>query len=157
MQTLRDYIESVGLDPDRPYPSRGVRDSLGWEAGMSRPEWVARQEVWNSVEDEIGSVPFFNEIRKLTQSSHYVHDTLYRVDLTAKVWRMLEAMSKNSELAAETIHHDRRAGTSCVDAGAQLFNAMGMEVLIHEAYELANPGAGGGRAGDAGPGQVAPG
>lgn len=139
LQTLREYIESVGLDPDRPYPPRGVRDSLDWEEGMTRPEWVARQEVWNSVEDETGSVPFFNEIRKLTGSSHYVHDTLYRVDLTAKVWRMLEAMSNNSELRLK-LFTMATPGTSCVDAGAQLFNAMGMEVLIHEAYELANPG-----------------
>jgi hypothetical protein len=139
LQTLRDYIQSVGLDPDRPYPPRGVRDSLDWEEGLSRPEWVARQAVWNSVEDETGSVPFFNEIRKLTGSSHYVHDTLYRVDLTAKVWRMLEAMSRNSELRLK-LFTMAAPGTSCVDAGAQLFNAMGMEVLIHEAYELANPG-----------------
>nr|WP_180204061.1 DUF6543 domain-containing protein [Pseudomonas sp. SbOxS1]NYU03887.1 hypothetical protein [Pseudomonas sp. SbOxS1] len=139
LQTLRDYIESVGLDPDRPYPPRGVRDSLDWEEGLSRPEWVTRQKIWNSVEDETGSVPFFNEIRKLTMSSHYVHDTLYRVDLTAKVWRMLDAMSKNSELRLK-LFTMASPGTACVDAGAQLFNAMGMEVLIHEAYELANPG-----------------
>ncbi|EJN28716.1 hypothetical protein PMI35_02930 [Pseudomonas sp. GM78] len=139
LQTLRDYIESVGLDPDRPYPPRGVRDSLDWEEGLSRPEWVARQKIWNSVEDETGSVPFFNEIRKLTGSSHYVHDTLYRVDLTAKVWRMLEAMANNSELRLK-LFTMATPGTACVDAGAQLFNAMGMEVLIHETYELANPG-----------------
>lgn len=139
LQTLRDYIESVGLDPDRPYPPRGVRDSLYWEEGMSRSEWVARQKVWNSVEDETGSVQFFNEIRKLTQSSHYVNDTLYRVDLTAKVWRLLDAMAENTELRLK-LFTMAEPGTSCVDAGAQLFNAMGMEVLIHEAYELGNPG-----------------
>ncbi len=139
LRTLRDYIQSVGLDPDRPYPPRGMRDSLDWEEGLSRREWYSRQKVWNSVEDETGSVQFFNEIRKLTQSSHYVNDTLYRVDLTAKVWRMLEAMAENTELRLK-LFTMAEPGTSCVDAGAQLFNAMGMEVLIHEAYGLANPG-----------------
>jgi hypothetical protein len=115
-----------------------VRDSLDWEAGMTRPEWVAKQEVWNSVEDEHGSVGFFNEIRKLTESGHFRNDTGFRVDMTAKVWRMIEAMSKNTELR-QKLFTMTSAPTECVDAGAQLFNSMGLEVLIHEAYELANP------------------
>ncbi|MHC8389969.1 dermonecrotic toxin domain-containing protein [Pseudomonas sp. MDT2-39-1] len=138
LQLLREYIESVGMDPDRPYPPRGVRDSLDWEAGLTRPEWVAKQKVWNSVEDEIGSVGFFNEIRKLTESGHFKRDPGFRVDVTAKVWRMLEAMAKNTELR-QKLFTMSTVPTACVDAGAQLFNAMGMEVLIHEAYELANP------------------
>ena len=138
LQTLREYIAFVGMDPDRPYPPRGVRDSLDWEAGMTRREWVAKQAVWNSVEDEIGSLGFFNEIRKLTESGHFKHDPGFRIDMTAKVWRMLEAMSKNTELR-QKLFTMTTVPTACVDAGAQLFNAMGMEVLIHEAYELANP------------------
>ena len=137
LQTLREYIQSVGMDPDRPYPPRGVRDSLDWEQGLTRPEWVARQEVWNEVEDEFGSVPFFNEIRKLTESYHFKHDIAFRVDMTAKVWRMLDAMAKDTALR-EKLFTMATAPTQCVDGGAQLFNAMGMEVLIHEAYELAS-------------------
>jgi hypothetical protein len=83
-------------------------------------------------------VPFFNEIRKLTESDHFKNDLAFRVDLTAKVWRMLEAMAKNSELR-QKLFTMATAPTTCVDAGAQLFNAMGVEVLIQEAYELANP------------------
>lgn len=138
LQTLRHYIRSVGLDPDRPYPPRGVRDSLDWETGMTRPEWVARQPIWNAVEDEFDSVPFFNQIRKLTESAHFQNDPAFRVDMTSKLWRMLEAMSKDSELR-KNLFVLAKETTHCVDAGAQLFNAMGVEVLIHEAYELANP------------------
>jgi hypothetical protein len=90
------------------------------------------------VEDEIGSLPFFDNLRLLTQSSHFINDRAFRVDLTAKVWRMLEAMEQNSELRNE-IFKLAREPVNCVDAGASLFNAMGLEVLIHEAYELANP------------------
>jgi hypothetical protein len=139
LETLRGYIRSVGLDPDRPYPPRGVRDSLEWEEGLTRPEWVAKQDVWNSVEDEFGSVPFFNKIRQLTQSSHFKHDLAFRKDMTSKVWRMLEAMSRDSELRRNLFVMGRDEVTLCVDAGAQLFNAMGVEVLIHEAYALGNP------------------
>ena len=140
LDTLRDHIRSVGLDPDRPYPPRGVRDSLDWEEGLTRPEWVARQGIWNEVEDEFGSVSFFNQIRKLTQSTHFMNDRVFRVDMTQKLWRMLEAMSKDSELRRNLFVMGRDEVTQCVDAGAQLFNAMGVEVLIHEAYALANPG-----------------
>ncbi len=139
LNTLRNYIRSVGLDPDRPYPPRGVRDSLDWEEGLTRRDWVAKQAIWNSVEDEFGSVPFFNKIRKLTESSHFQNDNAFRVDMTSKVWRMLEAMSKDSELRRNLFVMGRDEATNCVDAGAQLFNSMGVEVLIHEAYELRSP------------------
>jgi len=138
LEQLRDYIRSVGLDPDRPYPSRGVRDSLDWEEGMTRAQWVDRQPIWNEVEDEIGSVPFFDHVRRLTQSSHFKNDRAFRLDMTAKLWRMLEAMEKNSELRNELFKLAREP-VNCVDGGASLFNTMGLEVLIHEAYELANP------------------
>lgn len=140
LNTLRNYIRSVGLDPDRPYPPRGVRDSLEWEEGLTRRDWVAKQAIWNSVEDEFGSVHFFNKIRKLTESSHFQNDNAFRVDMTSKVWRMLEAMSKDSELRSNLFVIGRDEATNCVDAGAQLFNSMGVEVLIHEAYALGSPG-----------------
>lgn len=137
---FKDYIESMGLDPDRSYPPLGVRDSLDWEEGLTRVQWVGKQELWNEVEDEIGSEAFFNEIRKLTTSADFTaSDTSFRVDLTAKVWRMLEAMSQNTELR-EKLFTMATASSACADAGAQLFNAMGTEVLIHEAYALANKG-----------------
>ncbi|MHC8331051.1 dermonecrotic toxin domain-containing protein [Pseudomonas sp. LB3P25] len=138
LNQLRDYIRSVGLDPDRPYPSRGVRDSLDWEEGLTRAEWVDLQPVWNEVEDEFGSVPFFDHVRLLTKSSHFTNDRVFRVDMTAKLWRMLEAMFKNSELRSN-LFKQAQEPINCVDAGAALFNATGLEVLIHEAYELANP------------------
>jgi hypothetical protein len=116
-----------------------VRDSLDWEAGLTRRDWVAKQAIWNSVEDEFGSVPFFNKIRKLTESSHFQNDNAFRVDMTSKVWRMLEAMSKDSELRRNLFVMGRDEATNCVDAGAQLFNSMGVEVLIHEAYALGSP------------------
>jgi hypothetical protein len=141
MRTFRQYIESVGLDPDRSYPPRGVRDSLDWEQGMTRREWVQRQALWNVIEDEIGSEGFFNEIRKLTRSNAFTDQEapLFRLDLTAKLWRMLEAMYENSELR-EKLFTMATAPTECVDGGVQLFNAMGLEVLVHEAYGLVNKG-----------------
>jgi hypothetical protein len=136
LEKLKRYIESVGLDPDRPYPSRGTIDSSYWDAGMSEAEWNARQPLWDEVEDEFGAEPFFNELRKLTASADFgTTDSIYRTDLTAKVWRMIFAMNENTALR-EKIFAEAVASTTCADAGAQFFNAMGVEVLVHEAYGL---------------------
>ena len=135
---LRQYIESVGFDPDRPYPPRGAIDSSFWEEGITLDEWNARQSIWDAVEDEFGSEPFFNELRKLTQSADFMEaEGGYKADLTAKVWRMLKAMEENTALR-EKIFEQASVATTCADAGAQFFNAMGVEVMVHEAYALAN-------------------
>ncbi len=138
LEKLKQYIESVGLDPDRPYPPRGTIDSSVWDEGISEAEWNARQPFWDEVEDEFGSEPFFSELRKLTASADFrAANPGYRIDLTAKVWRMIFAMYENTALR-EKIFAEAVASTTCADAGAQFFNAMGVEVLIHEAYGLIN-------------------
>ncbi|MGF6491739.1 NEL-type E3 ubiquitin ligase domain-containing protein [Pseudomonas frederiksbergensis] len=135
LNTLKFYTESVGMDPERSYPPLGTLDSLEWSQGLTESQWLARQEIWYDVEDEFDSLPFFNEIRKLTQSADFTAGGAYRVDLTAKVWRMLEAMAQDSELRVR-LFNEAVTPTECVDGGTQLFNAMGVQVLIHEAYAL---------------------
>ena len=135
LDTLRLYIESVGMDPDRPYPPRGLLDSADWWMGMTERQWQEKQEVWNDVEDEFGSVPFFNELRKLTQSADFKDGGAYQTELTTKVWRMLEAMASDSELRIK-LFNEAATPTECVDGGTQLFNAMGVQVMVHEAYAL---------------------
>ncbi|PTR22385.1 NEL-type E3 ubiquitin ligase domain-containing protein [Pseudomonas sp. GV085] len=140
LEQVRTYIESLGLDPDRAYPPRGVLDSSEWGEGLSNAEWNAKQPIWDCVEDEYGSLPFFNEIRRLTESYDFkADDKSYRIELTAKVWRMLEAMAERTELR-EKLFAEATSTTNCVDGGTQLFNAMGVEVLVQEARALANPG-----------------
>lgn len=136
LEKLKFYAESLGMDPERPYPPRGTLDSVDWSQGMSEKQWQERQSIWNAVEDEFDSVPFFNELRKLTQSADFRAGGTYQTELTAKVWRMLDAMSRNDELRIK-LFNEAATPTECVDGGTQLFNAMGVQVLIHEAYALA--------------------
>lgn len=138
LNRLRRYSESVGLDPDRAYPPRGTLDSVKWGEGMPE-QWQQRQKIWDAVEDEYNSESFFDEIRHLTQSADFQAGGRYRQELTAKVWRMLEAMAQDSELRT-TIFAESVARTQCVDGATQLFNVLGMKVLVQEAYGLANPG-----------------
>ncbi len=135
LKILKSYIESVGMDPERPYPPLGVIDSADWESGLTERQWQIKQEVWNAVEDEFDSVPFFDEIRRLTQSADFKTGGTYQTELTAKVWRMLEAMARDSELRIK-LFNEATTPTECVDGGTQLFNAMGVQVLVHEAYAL---------------------
>ncbi|CAJ0570522.1 unnamed protein product, partial [Mesorhabditis spiculigera] len=62
----------------------------------------------------------------------------FKADLTAKVWRMLGAMYNDLDLR-DKLFGMAAAPTTCVDAGAQLFNAMGVEVLLSEAYSASRP------------------
>lgn len=136
LERLKLYIESVGLEPERPYPPRGTVDSSFWDEGLTDVEWTANSLIWDAVEDEFGSEPFFKELRKLTESADFkLAQGRYKADLTAKVWRMLRAMEENTALR-EKIFDEALVPTTCVDAGAQFFNAMGVEVLVHEAYAL---------------------
>ena len=136
--TLSLYVESVGLDPARRFPPRGVQDSAHWMSGMTQQQWLSKQPIWNDLEEAIGSEAFFDEIRKLSVSSDMFHPD-YKIDLTAKVWRMLEAMASDTALR-ERLFEMATAPTTCVDAGAQLFNAMGIEVMLREAQDLPDAG-----------------
>lgn len=138
LETLKLYIESVGMDPERPYPPMGTVDSSEWGEGISEAQWRANQQIWNAVEDEFFSESFFNEINRLTQSADFRAGGIYRQELTAKVWRMLEAMADDTELRAK-LFSEAATPTQCVDGGTQLFNAMGVEVLVKEARDLIRP------------------
>ena len=135
LDILKSYIESVGMDPERPYPPRGALDGADWSMGMTEKQWQEKQNVWDEVEDEFDSVAFFNEIRQLTQSADFTAGGDYQSDLTSKVWRMIEAMAQDSELRIK-LFDEATLPSNCVDGGTQLFNAMGVQVMIHEAYAL---------------------
>ncbi|MFJ2679589.1 dermonecrotic toxin domain-containing protein [Pseudomonas sivasensis] len=136
LDRLKLYIESIGMDAGRRFPPRGVQDSAHWMAGLTQEEWVVKARYWDAVEELEGSEPFFNELRKLNESSD-AGTPEYRNDLTAKVWRMIEAMHEDSVLC-DTLFKMAAAPTTCVDAGAQLFNAMGGEVLVSQANAIPN-------------------
>ncbi|KTB67868.1 hypothetical protein AO066_27670 [Pseudomonas fluorescens] len=135
LDVIRGYRQSVGLEPDRPYPPRGVLDSIHWRTGLSDEQWLAKQPVWDSLEHEHGSEPFFNELRKLSESADTLEEGAAKADLTRKVWTMIETAAAHRALR-EKLFIMAAAPTTCVDAGAQLFNAMGVEVLVAQAYEL---------------------
>ncbi|KAF2392514.1 dermonecrotic toxin domain-containing protein [Pseudomonas frederiksbergensis] len=138
LEQLKLYVESVGLDPERPFAPLGPLDSISWSPGLSEPQWQTLQPIWDNLEDEFGSFPFFEKLHQLTKTADFkAADSTYRIGLSAKVWRMIEAMAEDAALR-DKIFAEAVAPTECVDGLTQWFNAMGIEVMIHEAYQLQN-------------------
>ena len=132
---FKQYIEAAGYDPERQFPARGEFDRRLWNTGVPQDEWRSKQRLWDHLEQTFGSEGFFNELRLLRRSGDAKVDSGRLLpELTAKVWRMLEAMGEDAELRDELFRMARNP-SACVDAGAQLFNAMGVEVLLRAAYE----------------------
>ena len=131
---FKRYIEAAGRDPDRQLPKRGARDSEQWKTGYSAQEWPSRQVLWDMLEGSFGSEGFFNVLRAVRNSGDStLRGGVWLPELTAKVWRILEAMGEDAELR-EQLFLMARDPAACVDAGAQMFNAMGVAVLHWSAY-----------------------
>ena len=127
------YLESVGMEPLQRIASKLQPDSLDWMSGLSPEQVGLNQALWNSVEAHAGSEPFFNVIRD--QARHLnLRSQAFKLDMSDKVWRMLQGISDSSVLR-EKLFEMAAAPYSCVDAGVQLFNAMGIEVRLHEIYQ----------------------
>lgn len=134
LETFKLYLESVGLDPERRFALRGLQDSRYWLNQVDEQRWSALQAIWDGVQAEIGSEPFFDELRKLSNSSD-ARNPKYLPGLTEKVWRVLSEMAENTELR-DRLFTMATASSSCVDAIAQIFNTLGFEVLLSEALSL---------------------
>lgn len=129
------YRESVGIDIDRLRPPGLERDSRFWIGGVTSDEVSAQRALWNRVEHAHGSEPFFDILRDQAENMKN-RSPEFRRDMTTKVWQMLQAMDENPVLR-DKILQMASAPFTCVDAGAQIFNALGIEVLFDAIYENA--------------------
>ncbi|MFB3305835.1 dermonecrotic toxin domain-containing protein [Pseudomonas sp. AMR01] len=134
-----------GLDPYRTYPARGATDSVFWLEDQPPEQKEHLQLVWNELEAEHGSQGFFEVIRSL-----HLEDIVFQVredadlyrlnkaQLSANVLRMLKNMHVDDGLR-ERLFTMASAPFTCADAGAEIFNAMGIEVLVFEAHRDSTP------------------
>lgn len=137
LRQFQDYLRSVGYDPARSYPPKGEETSRYWLQGQAEALRTARQRTWDELERAPGAQGFFEVLEQLTETADYV-EAAYRGQLTERVWRMLDAVSENPTLR-EDLFRMAINPDSCADAGAQLFNEMGVKVMIHEAYRSGDP------------------
>lgn len=134
-QQLISYRLAAGLDPYRTYPPKG--DSQFWLANQPVALQEKLKQQWLDLEQEHGAQGFFEVLKSLEHSDVFEDardEARYargRAQLTDKVWRMLRAMHGDHALRSRLF---LMAGNpvTCADAGAHIFNAMGVEVRLAE-------------------------
>ncbi|MFM9379718.1 NEL-type E3 ubiquitin ligase domain-containing protein [Pseudomonas sp. UV AK001] len=136
-EQFQTYMRSVGYDPARSYPPKGEKTSVHWLEGVSGSELLGRQATWNQLEAQADSQGFFEVLEQLVESADYI-EAANRAELTQRVWRMIDAAAQDAPLREELFGMASHP-ESCADAGAQIFNEMGIKVLIREAYLAGTP------------------
>ncbi|MGG7557491.1 NEL-type E3 ubiquitin ligase domain-containing protein [Pseudomonas sp. ES3] len=136
-----DYRKSVGISPDHLYLAIADRaidqwpmsDDSQWWSDKAAGVGIFRVEAWHDLMTEPHSRGFFRLIQKQTESADYRAGGERRKQLSDRVWRMIEAIDLDTTLRKE-LFEMATAPTTCADAGAQVFNNMGIKVLVSEAY-----------------------
>ena len=137
---VSQYRRAHGLDPYRTYPPRGHAASAFWLDGTEeeRAQFLAS---WDDLEREHGSQGFFEVIERMEIPAHVFETTADRIeyqdgweDLAFKVWRLIEAANNDTAMRSK-LFTMASSPTNCADAGAQIFNAMGLEVMAYEINE----------------------
>lgn len=91
-----------------------------------------REESWHDLMAEPDSAGFFSVIQKQRQSADYRTDE-GRKRLTRRVWEMVDAAATDAQLR-EKLFRYAVSPDDCGDLGAQLFNSLGLKVLVSKAY-----------------------
>ncbi|OAE14170.1 hypothetical protein AZH11_02325 [Pseudomonas simiae] len=142
------YRRAAGLDPYRTYPPRGELDNQFWLGHLAAEQRQAWQEIWNDLEREHGSQGFFEVIKSqqlppleiVQDPADRVRYEQNRTQLRLNVLRLLRA-ADSDEPTRTTLFNLAATPAHCADAGAQLFNAMGIETLKLEAWREPTPQA----------------
>lgn len=98
------------------------------------PGWGAdRATLWSELIEEPEAQPFMAIMLDTRNSADYRAGGQAQTQLLQRVWRMLDAVHIDTRLR-EKLFIMAAAPVDCADAGAQLFNHMGIQVLASEAY-----------------------
>ncbi|MBB3243171.1 hypothetical protein FHW68_004738 [Pseudomonas sp. Tn43] len=137
-QTLR---RSVGLPPESVAPSARANPPLiisnNYEAHWRAvPGWgVDRNILLSELMDEPHAERFVATLLDAQYSADFLAGGEARTNLLQRVWRVMDAVHIDTRLR-EKLFIMAIDPVRCADAGAQLFNNMGIEVLASEAYSF---------------------
>ncbi|MFC6335743.1 NEL-type E3 ubiquitin ligase domain-containing protein [Pseudomonas karstica] len=134
-----DYRRASGIDPDRVIPPGNPDDLQFWLTGLSPETSSGAQAIWDDLEHERDSEGFFNVLKMLrppelvqTAADRQLYD-LGAEDLRRRVWDMLVAMDRDTELRQQ-LFINASAPANCPDAGANIFNSMGVKVMLADIF-----------------------
>jgi hypothetical protein len=105
------------------------------------PGWgVDRAVLWSQLIDEPQSQRFMTVLLEAKDSADYRAGGAARDQLLNRIWRMMDAVQIDTRLR-EKLFTMAISPVDCADAGAQLFNNMGIHVLASEAYSFSTNAA----------------
>ncbi|MEG2393137.1 MAG: NEL-type E3 ubiquitin ligase domain-containing protein, partial [Pseudomonas sp.] len=128
----QSYRVSVGLIPEHVASSTTTEMLRRWplktDALFSRMPGLGiyRPEAWPDLASEPNSRGFFKIINDLTQSADYRAGGSALEQLSDRVWRMIHAVDIDKNLRQD-LFEMAIAPVNCRDAGAQVFNQMGIK------------------------------
>ena len=130
---------SVALPPE-PSPMPGaladseISSQYTLEHWSNVPGWgVDRANLWSRMIDEPQAERFMAVLADTQDFADFRAGGEYRHQLLERVWRMLDAVHIDTDLR-DTLFTMAIAPVDCADAGAQLFNNMGIRVMASEAH-----------------------
>lgn len=131
------YRQAFGVDPYRTAPYGGKAASQFWVQGLTPKEQALVQKIWDKVEAEHGSQGLF-DVFKLLQGPEWFEtssdEQLFeqgREDLASRVRQVLFQVYEDDEFR-ERIFSLAGAPALCADAGAHMFNRIGVETLLEK-------------------------
>jgi len=138
--------QSVALPPEPIVPTDGMLE-ITLDSNFRNAHWndvpgwgVDRANLWSDLMDEPQAQRFMDVLIETHDSADYRAGGDARVQLLQRIWRMLDAVQIDTELRKK-LFTMAIAPVDCADAGAQLFNSMGINVLASEAYSYSTDAA----------------
>ncbi|MHA3736448.1 dermonecrotic toxin domain-containing protein [Pseudomonas sp. Eth.TT006] len=121
--------------------NRAILSSYGNDYWGDVPGWgVDRETPWSELINEAQAEPFIRTLLDVRSFADYRAGGQLRDQLMQRVWRMVDAVHLDTALR-EKLFTMVVTPVDCADAGAQLFNNMGIHVLAAEAYAYATSSA----------------
>jgi len=125
-----DYLQLAAVQPDV------ARRGSIWMSGLTGSELARKDALWNALSLYPRSRDFFHLLARLHDSADY---HLQQIELTQRVWTVLEAAGEDDSLRRGLFQAARVGRVSAEDATA-LFRDMEVRVLCYRAVVSARTG-----------------
>ncbi|MFY0731592.1 dermonecrotic toxin domain-containing protein [Pseudomonas sp. NFX15] len=132
----QEIRRSVGLPPEPLVIAHPMNYGAGTGDWANVPGFgVERIASFRELSDDPQSFAFLDVLLKQERSADYEAGGPARRQLVQRIARMVDAVYIDTQLR-EQLYTMAIAPVDCADAGAQLFNSMGIRVLASEAYSF---------------------
>ncbi|VVO58648.1 hypothetical protein PS838_00668 [Pseudomonas fluorescens] len=125
-----DYLQVAAVQPD------GARRGSIWMSGLAGAELARKEALWTSLSSYPRSRDFFHLLARLHDTADY---DLQQIELTQRVWNVLEAAGEDDALR-RALFHSARVGRVSAEDGSGLFSDMEVRVLCYRAVVSARTG-----------------